>query len=139
MNCCSNLAGKEKTTIFYFPKEKNLQKTWIKFVNRKDWELTNSSFICIKRFEDKYYQRGEGNKQFQLIKILKPVPTIFDPSNPHFHNSSACQVTLLVSVPRKIPRKRVYHEEQYESFIANNVIKNSSEINESLLPLEYSF
>ena len=33
-------------------------------------------YICIKHFEDKYYQKGEGNKRFRLIKILKPVTKI---------------------------------------------------------------
>ena len=89
VNCRSNYAGE---------KEEHLRKIWIKFVNRKDWETTNSlyiyihiyiyisciSYICIKHFEDKYYQKGEGNKRFRLIKTLKPVPTIFDPSNPNF-------------------------------------------------------
>ena len=100
-----------ETTVFSFPKEEHLRKTWIKFVNRKDWESTNSSYIFIKHFEDKYYQKGEGNKRFRLIKTLKPVPTIFDPSNPNFWNSSACQATSPVSIPRKSPRKRVYQED----------------------------
>ena len=57
----------KKTTVLSFPKEEHLWKIWIKFVYRKDWEPTNSSCICIKHFEDKYYQKGEGNKRFRLI------------------------------------------------------------------------
>ena len=80
----SDYACEEKTTLFSFLKEEHLRKIWIKFVNRKDWEPTNSSYICIKYFEVMYYQKGEGNKRFRLIKTLKPVPTIFDPRNPNF-------------------------------------------------------
>ena len=65
--------------------------------------------------------------------------TIFDPSNPNFQNFSACQVTSPVSILRKSPRKRVYQEDQYHSFIADDVIKNFSDINESLCPSGYSF
>ena len=119
--------------------EKYLRKIWIKFVNRKDWEPTNSSYICIKQFEDKYYQKGEGNKWYRSIKALKPAPTIFDPSNPNFRNSSDCRVTSPVSIPRKSPRKPVYQEDQYQSFIADDVIKNFSDINKSLCPTGYSF
>ena len=90
VNCRSNYASEKKNPFFSFPKEEYLQKIWIKFVNRKDWEPTNSSFIYIKHFEDKYYQNGEGNKQFRLMKTLKPVPTTFDSSNPNYQNSSAC-------------------------------------------------
>ena len=133
---CGELSFKlrrwRKDNRFLFTKRKNLQKIWIKFVNRKDWEPTNSSYICIKHFEGKYYQNGEGNKRFWLIKTSKPVPTIFDSSNPNFRNSSVCQVTSPVSIPRKSPRKCVYQEDQYEGFIADNVIKNFSDINESL-------
>ena len=99
----------------------------------------DQSNICIKNFEDKYYQKGEGNKRFRLIQTLKPVPTIFDPSNSNFQNSSDCQVTSPVSIPRKSPRKRVYQEYQYQSYIVDDVIKNFSEINERLCQSGYSF
>ena len=99
VNCRSNYAGQEKTTVFSFPKEEHLRKIWITFVNRKDWELTNSSYICIKYFEDKYYPKGEGDKPFRSIKTFKPVPTIFDSINPNFRNSSAYQVTSPVYIP----------------------------------------
>ena len=107
VNCRSNCTGEEKTTVFSFPKEEHLRKIWTKFVNRKDWEPTNSSYICIKHFEGKYYQKGEGNKRLRTIITLKYVPTIFDPSDPNFRSSSACQITSLVSIPRKSPRKGV--------------------------------
>ena len=137
--CRSNYAGEEKTTVFSFRKEEHLGKIWIKFVIRKDWETTNSSYVCIKHFEDKYYQKGEGNKRFRLIKTLKPVPTIFDPSNPNFRNSSACQITSPVSIPRKSPRKHLYQEDQYQSFLADDVIKNFSDINKNTCPSGYLF
>ena len=123
VNCCLNYAGEEKTTVFSYPKEEHLRKIWIKLVNRKDWEPTNSSYICIKHFEDKYYQKGGGNKRFRLIETLKPVPTIFDPNNPDFQNCSAFQVTSPASIPRKSSRKRLYQEYQYQSFLADDVIK----------------
>ena len=52
VNCRSNYAGKEKTTVFLFPKKEQLRKIWIPFANRKDWEPSNSSYICIKHFEN---------------------------------------------------------------------------------------
>ena len=70
---------------------------------------------------------------------MKIIPTIFDSSNPNVQNSSACQATSLVSIPRKSPRKRVYQEDQYQSFIADDVTKNFKDINESLCPSGYSF
>ena len=77
-----------------------------KFVKRKDWEPINSSYICIKHFKDKYYQKEEGNKRFRM-KTLKPVPTIFDPNDLNFQSSLACQITSPISIPRKSPRKQI--------------------------------
>ena len=54
VKCRSNFPGKESTTVFSFPKEEDLQKRWIRFVNRKDWEPTSSSYIRIEHLEEKY-------------------------------------------------------------------------------------
>ena len=56
VNCCSNYTGEKSTTVFSFPKEEDLKKRWIRFVNRKDWESTSSSYMCIKH-EEKYYEK----------------------------------------------------------------------------------
>ena len=106
-------------------------------VNRKDWEQNNSSYVCIKHSEDKYYQKVEFSKRFRLIKTLKLVAAIFDPCNPS--NSLACQVTSSVLTPKKSPRKCVYQENQYQRFLANYVIKNVSNINGNLGPSGYLF
>ena len=78
---CGDLSFKlhrwRKKPVFSFPKEEHVRKIKTKFVNRKDWKPTNSSYICIKHFEDKYCQKGEGNKRFQLIKTFKLVSTIY--------------------------------------------------------------
>ena len=137
MNCHLNYRGEEKTSAFSFPKEEHLRKIWIKFVNRKDWEPNNSSYVCIKHSEDKYYQKVEFSKRFRLIKTLKLVAAIFDPCNPS--NSSTCQVTSSVFTPKKPPRKCVYQEDQYQRFLANYVIKTVSNINENLWPSGYLF
>lgn len=51
MNCHSNFTVEESKTVFFFPKEEDLKKRLIKCVNRKDWEPTSRSYICIKHFE----------------------------------------------------------------------------------------
>ena len=77
VNCRSNYAGEERSAVFYFPKEEDLKLRWTKFLNRKDWQPTSSSYICIKHFESKYYKKGEKDQRFRLMKELKPVPTIY--------------------------------------------------------------
>ena len=51
MNCHSNFTVEESKTVFSFPKEEDLKKRLIKSANRKDWEPTSRSYICIKHFE----------------------------------------------------------------------------------------
>ena len=51
----------------------------VRFVNRKDWEPTSSLYICIKQFEEKYYEKGKTSKRYRLAINVKLVPTIFDP------------------------------------------------------------
>ena len=50
VNCRSNYAEEEKTTVFSFTKEEHLRKIRIKFVNTKDWEPTNSSYYMCQTF-----------------------------------------------------------------------------------------
>ena len=44
-----------------------------------------------------------------------------------------------MSIPRKSPRKRIFQEEQYETFLADDSIKKRSDINENLVLPRYSF
>ena len=139
VNCRSNYTGEEITTVFFFPKDEDLRKRWIKFVNRKDWKPTSSSVICIKHFDKKYYKKGEKSQRYRLIKHMKPVPTIFDPKKVIDENSEINNVTSPVSIPRRSPRKRLYQEDQYEAFTANDLIENLDCLNENSSPIGYTF
>ena len=114
--------GKERPTVFSFSKEESLRKIWIKFVNRKDWEPTRPSFICIKQFEEKYYRKGKIDKRYCLTKTLKPVPTIFNPNIQTSQCSSSSHIKSPVTVPGRSSRKRIYQDDQYQSFINYDLI-----------------
>ena len=46
---------KKQIPKFYFPlKNAELNKQWIRFVNRKDWLAMKYSVLCELHFEDKY-------------------------------------------------------------------------------------
>ena len=70
---------------------------------------------------------------------VKPVPTIFHPKKVIIQNSEINNVTLPVCIPRRTPRKRLYQEDQYESFISKNSVKDSKCLNESFSPSGYTF
>ena len=46
--------------VFRFPaKNADLNKKWIKFVNRKDWAPPKHNGICSKHFEAKFLKVGQ--------------------------------------------------------------------------------
>ena len=113
--CCisgsrSNYTAEEANTVFSFPKDEDIRKRWIKFVNRKDWLPTLSPYIYKNHFESKYFGKGQNNKCYRLIKKLKPVRTIFNAS---YVTQSSWSSNLIspVSIPRKSPRKEIFQEE----------------------------
>ena len=129
VDCRSNYAGEERTTVFSFPKEESLRKIWIRFVNRKELGLTPSSFICIKHFEEKYCRKGKNDKRYRLTKTLKPVLTIFNPNIQTSQCSSSSHISP-VTVPSRSPRKRIYQDDQYQSFMNYDLINILSDIEE---------
>ena len=132
VDCQSNCVGEERTIVFSFPKEESLRKIWIRFENRKDWEPTPSSFIYIKHFKEKYYRKDKNDKRYRLTKTLKRVPTIFNPKIQTSQCSSSSHIISPVTVPRRSPRKRIYQDDQYQSFINYDLINKLSGIEESL-------
>ena len=91
-----------------------------------------ASFICIKYFEEKYYRKGKSDKCYGLTKTLKPVPTIFNPNIQISQCSPSSHIISLVTVPRRSPKRHIYQDEQYQSFMNYDSINKLSDIEESL-------
>ena len=70
---------------------------------------------------------------------VKPVQTIIDPKKVISKKSEINNVTSPICIPRKTPRKRLYQEDQYESFISKDSVKDSKCLNESFSPSRYTF
>ena len=70
---------------------------------------------------------------------MKPVPTMFDPKKVINKNSEISNVTLPICIPRRTPRKRLYQEDQYESCISKDSVKDSKCLNESFSHSGYTF
>ena len=84
---------------------------------------TPSSFICIKHFEEKYCRKGKNDKRYRLTKTLKPVLTIFNPNIQTSQCSSFSHISP-VTVPSRSPRKRIYQDDQYQSFMNYDLLTN---------------
>ena len=73
----------EKVSVFHFPvKKSELNKKWIRFVNRKNWTPPRHSGIFAKHFEEKFLKIG---KRLTLRWNLDPVPTIFSKPESVYH------------------------------------------------------
>ena len=92
-------AGENHTVAFSFPRDDDLKKILVRFVNREDWPPSNSSVICIKHFEKKMLQMGKGKKRCCLDMSMKPAPTITDLSTHASSRTSALKVQI------RIPQK----------------------------------
>ena len=119
-NCRSDYAGENHTVVFSFPRDDDLKKIWVIFVNRKDWSPSNSNVICIKHFEKKYLKMREGKKRCRLDMSMKPVPTIFDPSTHASSSTSALKAPI--RIPRKSPKNRNVFADEYLEFVNNDKI-----------------
>ena len=78
LGCRSGYASESaKVSSFKFPFHiLELNKKWIKFVNRKDWFPTQNSVICSCHFEDKFIITCTKRKK--LNWKLNPIPTIYE-------------------------------------------------------------
>ena len=86
-------------------------KRCIRFVNRKDWQPSSSSYICIKHFEEKYYKKVKNSKCCRLAMNMKSFAAIFNPKKVNNKNSEINNVTSPICIPRRTPRKRLYQED----------------------------
>lgn len=132
VGCNSNYVGGETVPVFGFPKDEDLKNLWIRFVNRKDWVATNSSVICLKHFDNKFYKKGDSGKRYRLRHELKPIPTIY----PISISSASLPI---ISEPRKAPTSRVYQEDEYQKFIDHDTIQNLESFTVADSPPGYLF
>ena len=66
---------KRPSAKFHFLlKNAELNKQWIRFVNKRDWLATNRSMLYELYFEDKYLRRCE---KCTLKWLMNPVPTVY--------------------------------------------------------------
>ena len=100
--CSSGHASNEKKQIakFHFPlKCAELNKQWIRFVNRRDWLATKPSALCELHYEERYLWRGE---KCTLQWLINPVPTVYS-QKPLSKPSLLPTQQTTRSLPRKDP------------------------------------
>ena len=132
VGCSSNYESGEPAPVFGFPKDENLRKLWVRFINRKDWTVKKTSFICSKHFESKYVKEGASGKRYRLNYALKPIPTIYPDS------IKSPSLPILVE-RRKSPTKRIFQQDELNQFLDNDIIKDLDSLSAVDSPPGYNF
>ena len=57
--CYTNFNEGPKKTVFKFPGDPVLSQKWLEFLNRRDYEITKYSVICIDHFEERFIIQHE--------------------------------------------------------------------------------
>ena len=112
LSCGSGYAKNETKHItkFYVPlKNFELNRLWIRFVNRKAWKPTKHYVLCELHFEEKYIVRG-GRSNFKWS--MNPIPT------KHSKELLKMPSSLLPTSKntRKRPRERLIFNGQMSTF-----------------------
>ena len=89
-------------------------------------------WYALNTLKANFWKKVNAKERFRLIKKLKPIPTIYPAS-------TKTSFTSKVSLPRKSPKKRVFHEDQYDEFKRNNNIIGLERITESGCSRGYLF
>ena len=134
-SCRSGYAKNETKHItkFHFPlKNFELNRLWIRFVNRKDWKPTKHSVLCELHFEEKYIVRGGKSN---LKWSMNPIPT------KHSKELLKMPSSLLPTskTTRKPPRERLISNDQMDSFRERDTITSLADLNETTAPDGFQF
>ena len=130
-NCYTgHLTGPRKAS-FSFPEDPDLRKRWIYFVNRKDWQPTKHSVICIDHFDEKYIKVGK--QRTKLLWNIFPVPT------KQVDVASAPSLLRAPVLPRPPPTKRYFGRNDMPDFLFTDKIKDLNCLTETDCPPGFSF
>lgn len=127
---CYNKKDDPKIAVFKIPKEEEIRKRWLKFLNRRDLNENSSYiFVCEKHFEEQYLNR-DNKQRVRFRKGISPVPTI----QPQSVVSKTPSSLPNLPVPRKPPKVRIFRPDEIHSNAYRELaITDFSQINESLL------
>lgn len=137
--CKSNYESeKENVSVFKFPKEERLQRSWLKNIPRTDWTPGKRAVVCEKHFEKALIQKEEIYKERKRnlqnengIKRAFPrkrpilhseaVPTLF-PNLPKYLSKPLAMIRQDPEIRRETAVKK--QEQKIEQWLQNDIILN---------------
>ena len=120
-----------KKASFSFPDDIDLRNRWIYFVNRKDWQPSKHSVICVDHFDEKYLKIGK--QRTKLLWNLLPVPT------KQVDTVSSPSILRAPVPPRPLPTVRYFGRNDMPSFLLEDKIKYLNCLREQDSPPGFTF
>ena len=114
--CSTNYSGYDTGTVFPLPKAEDQKKQSLEFLHPPDTTTLKNIFICYKHFTSDVIVKTP--KRLKLLHEMKPVPTII-PESQITVNLPSTAVFDILKTPRKPPKVRVFHEDEYTKFKSN--------------------
>lgn len=114
----------EYVPVFRFPGELELKQTWIRKINRQNFNYTTKSVVCVKHFRETDIIRREDSRKLQLKSDA--VPSVF-PGQPKYF-------TVAVSTS-----SRSNPEERRADYEADFNKKYDEWLNEDIIPTYDAF
>ena len=108
--CYTNFNEGTKKTVFKFPGDPGLSKKSVEFLNRRDYEITEYSIICIDNFEERFIIQHQTRAA--LNYSMNPIPII----HPSFMSLSLAPVP---SESRKTPTIRNFNQMNFRPINTN--------------------
>ena len=131
----------QRILFFYFPQDEELKKKWIRFVNRKNWTLTEHFVTCAEHFSDDLII---SHKKKSLLEwSSSPVPSIYltkHSSLPPPPPPPPPVLSTVVPAPvRKPPMNRSVKEDEIQRFMKGDLCSHINNFTEKHCPPGFSF
>ena len=117
--CRTNYQDGPNKPVFKFPDDPELSNKWVAFLNRRDYEISKYSVICIDHFEEKYILHYPP--KIILNYSMKQIPTI----HPHLIPLS---MPTVQSEPRKLPTVGIFQPDELQAFKLTFEIRSLADV-----------
>ncbi|KAG8174942.1 hypothetical protein JTE90_001714 [Oedothorax gibbosus] len=129
--CKSNYKNSAYTNVFYFPKDEEAKRKWIRAIHRDDFVPSTESVVCIKHFDERFIQREDKVRRDDgtWLCVPKSKPKLTTDAIPTIFENQPCYMTTPAPSKRKTPAERLAEqslrfEDEFRSYLDDDRIKS---------------
>ncbi|KAG8175061.1 hypothetical protein JTE90_019203 [Oedothorax gibbosus] len=129
--CKSNYKNSAYTNVFYFPKDEEAKRKWIRAIHRDDFVPSTESVVCIKHFDERFIQREDKVRRDDgtWLCVPKSKPKLTTDAIPTIFENQPSYMTTPAPSKRKTPAERLAEqslrfEDEFRSYLDDDRIKS---------------